>query len=423
MSSELAITTSGLGKEYVIRHEDPRQRTLVETIGGLMSSPVRRLRELGGRGAQQERFWALRDVDIEIDEGEIVGVIGKNGAGKSTLLKILSRITRPTTGHADVRGSVRSLLEVGIGFHPELTGRENIYLNGAILGMKRNEITRRFGEIVEFAEVERFLDTPVKRYSSGMYVRLAFAVAAHLEPDILLVDEVLAVGDATFQRRCIEKIGAMARSGRTVMIVSHNLQTIRSLTSRCILVDEGTIRHDGPTDDVIDRYVEISSEDSQRDLRSRADRTGSGVVRFTDVSIGSSGMSAGVVASGHDLDLTLRFETSRPARHVHVTVHITGALGERLSTLSTYLTGSEIDALPAAGSIRCAIPRLPLAPGHYHLELVCAVDELLADWVQNAAVLIVERGDFFRSGVEAEHGIGRMLMDQEWSVQAEESGR
>ena len=325
MSSEIAIVASGLGKEYVIRHEDPRTTTLVETVGSFLSSPFRRFRQLRGSGRHQERFWALRDVGFQIVEGEIVGVIGKNGAGKSTLLKVLSRITRPTTGRAEVYGTVRSLLEVGIGFHPELTGRENIYLNGAILGMKRSEINQRFGEIVEFAEVERFIDTPVKRYSSGMYVRLAFSVAAHMEPDILLVDEVLAVGDARFQRRCIDKIGSMARSGRTVLIVSHNLQTVRSLAPRCIYLDQGGIVGDGPTEEVVNRYIDSAAEDAGLDLRHRTDRSGSGVVRFVSLSTaGGAGLSPGVAASGHDLTLTLGLEALPVARHAHLTIHITG---------------------------------------------------------------------------------------------------
>ncbi|HUO85384.1 MAG TPA: ATP-binding cassette domain-containing protein, partial [Thermoanaerobaculia bacterium] len=206
MSSEVVIRTEGLGKEYLIRHEDRRMGTLVETVGSFLSSPLRRLRELQGRGLHQERFLALDGVSLEVREGEIVGIIGRNGAGKSTLLKILSRITKPTTGRAIIRGRVGSLLEVGTGFHPELTGRENIFLNGAILGMKKEEIRRKFDEIVAFAEVEKFLDTPIKRYSSGMQIRLAFSVAAHLEPEILLVDEVLSVGDAAFQARCLGKM-------------------------------------------------------------------------------------------------------------------------------------------------------------------------------------------------------------------------
>src|SRR5262249_28346776 len=233
------------------------QRTLRDVMSDSLSAPSRWLRSLrssngvslgrnGQHGSKVETFWALKDVSFDVKKGEVVGIIGRNGAGKSTLLKVLSRITEPTTGRVRIRGRVASLLEVGTGFHPELTGRENVYLNGAILGMTREEIKRKFDEIVAFAEIEKFLDTPVKRYSSGMYVRLAFAVAAHLEPEILIVDEVLAVGDFEFQRRCLGKMNAVAHSGRTVLFVSHNMTAIEELCSRSILLKNGVIERAGP---------------------------------------------------------------------------------------------------------------------------------------------------------------------------------
>src|SRR5579862_7949041 len=232
-----AIVTSGLGKCYRLGVSGRGYGTLRESISGVVRRPLRRRRP--GPAPDEATLWALRDLSLEIGQGEIVGVIGHNGAGKTTLLRILSRITEPTTGWADVTGRVGSLLEVGTGFHPELTGRENIYLNGAILGMRRAEIRRRFDEIVAFAEVERFIDTPVKRYSSGMSVRLAFAVAAHVEPEILLVDEVLAVGDAAFQRKSVARMGEVARDGRTVIVVSHNLAIIQALCQRGIVLERG----------------------------------------------------------------------------------------------------------------------------------------------------------------------------------------
>lgn len=257
------IRVSGLGKEYIIGGREKGNETFREMLTSSLLAPFRRLRKLKGEVAQEERFWALKDVSFEVQRGEVVGIIGRNGAGKSTLLKILSRITEPTEGEVEIRGRVASLLEVGTGFHPELTGRENIYLNGAILGMSRAEIARKFDEIVAFAEVEKFLDTPVKRYSSGMYVRLAFAVAAHLEPEILIVDEVLAVGDGAFQRKCMGKMEEVARQNRTVLFVSHNLDAIRQLCSQGLLLENGRIKSFGQITDVAESYlISIASQEN-----------------------------------------------------------------------------------------------------------------------------------------------------------------
>jgi lipopolysaccharide transport system ATP-binding protein len=266
--SDVAIRCERLAKQYRIGERES-YKALRDVIAGAFSSPFRRLRSAlrhssnGGAGSEKPYIWALKDVSFEIKRGEVVGIIGRNGAGKSTLLKILSRITEPTHGHADLCGRVGSLLEVGTGFHPELTGRENVFLNGAILGMKRAEIARKFDEIVAFAEVERFIDTPVKHYSSGMYVRLAFAVAAHLETEVLFVDEVLAVGDIAFQRKCLGRMGTAAKEGRTVMFVSHNLAAVRNLCSRTILITDGRIGSDADTATAIACYLE--------DLKGNAD--------------------------------------------------------------------------------------------------------------------------------------------------------
>ena len=247
-----AIQAEGVWKQYVVGAAERQSETLYDIVSDWLRAPLRRVRAL--RGADPERFWALQDVGFEIPVGEAVGVIGRNGAGKSTLLKILSRITAPTRGRITLHGRLASLLEVGTGFHPELTGRENIFLNGAIMGMKRREVERKFDEIVAFAGVEKFVDTPVKRYSSGMYVRLAFAVAAHLEADILVVDEVLAVGDAAFQRKSLNKMGDVARQGRTVVFVSHNLAAIRNLCSRALLFEHGQLVFDGGVSEGISKY-------------------------------------------------------------------------------------------------------------------------------------------------------------------------
>ncbi len=258
--SDIAIRTEGLSKQFHIGSKRQHYQTLRDTLAQAVASPFRRARRLlwgqaSGAAELDETIWALQDISLEIRQGELVGIIGRNGAGKSTLLKILSRITEPTRGYAEIHGRVGALLEVGTGFHPELTGRENIYLNGAILGMKRAEIDRKFDEIVAFAEVERFIDTPVKHYSSGMQTRLGFAVAAHLEPEILIVDEVLAVGDARFQKKCLNKMQDVGRQGRTVLFVSHNMPAITRLCERAILVEEGAVLEDGPSHQVVAGYL------------------------------------------------------------------------------------------------------------------------------------------------------------------------
>ncbi len=253
--SKYAIQVDNLGKEYIVGGAEQHHESFREMLTGALTAPLRKLRKLGGTAGEEERFWALKEVSFNVEQGEVLGIIGRNGAGKSTLLKILSRITSPTEGRVVTRGRVASLLEVGTGFHPELTGRENIYLNGAILGMSRQEIDANFDEIVAFAEIGMFLDTPVKRYSSGMHVRLAFAVAAHLDADILIVDEVLAVGDQAFQKKCLGKMGDVGRTGKTILFVSHNMGAVNSLCSRCIILEEGEKLFDGRTTDVIKQYL------------------------------------------------------------------------------------------------------------------------------------------------------------------------
>jgi lipopolysaccharide transport system ATP-binding protein len=264
---DVAIRAESIAKEYRIGGLQDSYRTLRDVLAGVALSPLRAFRQLARRGGAQaadEIIWALKDISFEVKRGEIVGLIGRNGAGKSTLLKILSRITEPSKGHARIHGRVGSLLEVGTGFHPELTGRENTYLNGAILGMKKAEIKRKFDEIVSFAEVERFVDTPVKHYSSGMYLRLAFAVAAHLEPEILLVDEVLAVGDAAFQNKCLGKMSDIAGEGRTVLFVSHNMPAIKSLCHRALLLDQGAIEREGEAASVVQYYLQGEYQSSKK---------------------------------------------------------------------------------------------------------------------------------------------------------------
>lgn len=260
-----AITAESLGKRYVLNDVHPGQHSFREMLVDTLKAPFRRYRSLAGRVDDDKRmFWALRDVTFTVGRGEVIGVIGRNGAGKSTLLKVLTRITPPTQGRARIYGRVSSLLEIGTGFHPELTGRDNVFLNGAILGMSRTEIAHKFDNIVEFAEVEQFIDTPVKRYSSGMHVRLAFSIAAHLDPDVLLVDEVLAVGDRRFQERSLGKLQSVANTGRTVLYVSHNMGSVMDLCNRCLVLEHGQLVFDGATESAIRRYLEFLSEPESR---------------------------------------------------------------------------------------------------------------------------------------------------------------
>src|SRR5256886_2295275 len=313
---DVVITVENLSKSYLLGHNTgvwASHHTLRDVIGREARNFTRKAIDVfRGRqvvqGDEVEEFWALKNVSFEVKRGEVLGIIGRNGAGKSTLLKILSRITEPTRGRINIKGRVASLLEVGTGFHYELTGRENIYLNGAILGMTRQEIKRKFDEIVSFAEVEQFLDTPVKRYSSGMYVRLAFAVAAHLEPEILIIDEVLAVGDAAFQRKCLGKMGDVAQEGRTVLFVSHNMAAVEKLCRRGIILHKGEVQFDGSQIDAIGQYL-TSFADISGSLRDRRDRLGTGQLRMVEYAVrNTKGSDVDIVACGQDVDICLFFE-------------------------------------------------------------------------------------------------------------------
>ena len=378
--SAIVVRIDGLGKKYKIHHRQPNTHpTLKDVLASSTTSLKRSLQVALGKkipSPRVEEFWALRNVSLEIGEGDRLGIIGRNGAGKSTLLKILSRITEPTTGTVRITGRVASLLEVGTGFHPELTGRENIFLNGAVLGMPKAEILRKFDEIVAFAEVEKFLDTPVKRYSSGMYVRLAFAVAAHLEPEILIVDEVLAVGDAEFQKKCIGKMQDVSRSeGRTVLFVSHNMDAIQGLCSQCVLLEGGTIAARGEPTSIVGRYLASHKEKSKAPPNdwislANAERTGAGGARIVAVRYrGPDGTNAGRACSNEPIEFDLSVESSSPRSVDSLAVTLYSPAGVKLVNADTVALGKKLRLGEGDNLVRFRIDRLHLNPGVYSLGL------------------------------------------------------
>jgi lipopolysaccharide transport system ATP-binding protein len=386
--SKYAIQVEGLGKEYIIGRAEQRHDSFREMATGALMAPLRKLRRLGGEASEEERFWALKEVSFKVEQGEVLGIVGRNGAGKSTLLKVLSRITSPTTGRVLTRGRVASLLEVGTGFHPELTGRENIYLNGAILGMSRAEIDMQFTDIVEFAEIDKFLDTPVKRYSSGMYVRLAFAVAAHLDTDVLVVDEVLAVGDQTFQRKCLGKMSDVARAGRTVIFVSHNMSAIKRLCSRAIVFARGTLVFEGDVGIAIDTYIgNIVVEDT---LGQKISAKGPLSDRIVFESISLEGRDGGPkhVAASDTINVDVTGQCLADIDDLQIVVGV-DMDGLRLFSMHDSKPGTSIEK----GRFRSSFSIAPgqLLPGRY-LVSVGAVRQIQADWcwAAHAAALEIE---------------------------------
>ncbi len=361
-SSELAVSVRGVSKSYTLAHNAPKHSTAAEALAGAFK-PRRR--------PQTETFWALKDVNFEIAKGDVVGIVGRNGAGKSTLLKVLSRITEPTTGQIDLYGRVGSLLEVGTGFHPELTGRENVYMNGAILGMGRREIQKQFDAIVAFAEVENFLDTPVKRYSSGMYVRLAFAVAAHLNPEILIVDEVLAVGDAAFQKKCLGKMQDVSRQdGRTVLFVSHNMGAVKSLCRTALWMQGGQVQRFGPSHEVLDEYLRRTSAAATGEFDlSDAERPGTWAGEHLRL-LGVSFNDGDPIRHGEPLRVRIEFETRMALEGVSLGFGFATLEGTRLMSLDTDLTEEREDLRSGCrGAVTMEIGNLQLQPGLYNLDV------------------------------------------------------
>jgi lipopolysaccharide transport system ATP-binding protein len=414
-----AVTVEQLGKRYALRHQ-ARADGLRHHLETALRSPASWLRARRARRSDREEFWALRDVSFEVAPGEAVGIVGRNGAGKSTLLKLLGRITEPSTGQIRYRGRLASLLEVGTGFHPELTGRENIFLNAAILGMRRSDILRRFDEIVAFAEVEHFLDTPVKRYSSGMYVRLAFGVAAHLEPEILLVDEVLAVGDIAFQQKCLGKMGSVVQDGRTVLFVSHNMAAVAALCTRGILLERGHVAMSGSPTDTINAYVATTRANASVQLADRQQRKGGGRMRFTAISILNDRHDPiDVVTSGQDLSIALDYETrgGETLDHANIQLKFAGTMGQPLFGCLSGVSRRESLSLPSHGRLVCRIPRVPLRPGTYTFTIWCTIGDTLEDHVADAGTLSVIEGDFFGTGKLPFGEVGEFLVPHRWSLE------
>lgn len=400
--SDIAIKVEKLGKSYLVghnTHKAERYTALRDVIAHNTQNLARKTRDMfAGRpivqGDEVEEFWALRDVNFEIKQGDRVGIIGRNGAGKSTLLKTLSRITEPTTGRIAINGRVASLLEVGTGFHPELTGRENIFLNGAILGMSRKEIQRKFDEIVDFAEVERFLDTPVKRYSSGMYVRLAFAVAAHLEPEILIVDEVLAVGDAQFQKKCLGKMEDVANEGRTVLFVSHNMGALLNLCNSAILLSSGMVVNQGPASEIVQQYNTIGGASAGEVTWIDSEKApGNDKVRLRAVRLISNGVISGDIDIDQPVHIEIEFWNHQDGAHVSTSIHLMDQMGNCVlasaNMHSANLLHDDWFGMPhPAGLFKttCTIPANFLNEGRYTINAIILTDLINAEVAEKDAL-------------------------------------
>jgi len=423
-----AIQVQDLSKRYHIGRRQGYQ-TLREKLTDLAAAPFRRLRSFGRSSDREEdTIWALRDVSFEVASGEVIGIIGRNGSGKSTLLKILSRITEPTSGRAELRGRVGSLLEVGTGFHPELSGRENVFLSGAILGMSRREIREQFDQIVDFSGIGKFLDTPVKRYSSGMRVRLGFSVAAHLKPEILLVDEVLAVGDAEFQKQCLGKMGDVAHQGRTVLFVSHNMDAVLKLCGRTVLLANGRCVCCGPTADVVERYLEAAcgQHSGLVDLREHAGRP-NGMRRMIQslglLAEGSTTRYRTTVKTGDGLVLQVRYDTGNASLDYAV-LGISSLLGERVCTVGTHLCPEFRGPFRGQGVLECRLPHVPLADGEYNVLVAIGTrtPPQVLDEVTEALRFRVECGNYFGTGTTLLRRQGYLAQRSQWSVKQPNAG-
>ena len=413
--NDTIIRVEHLSKSYRIGQLQP-YRTLRDSLSNAAKLPVKMLRSATRRDKKEPTIWALKDVSFEIRRGEVVGVIGRNGAGKSTLLKILSKITLPTEGRIKRYGRVGSLLEVGTGFHPELTGRENVYLNGAILGMKKAEIDRKFDEIVAFAEIDTFLDTPVKHYSSGMYVRLAFAVAAHLETEILIVDEVLAVGDTAFQKKCLGKLDDVARGGRTVLFVSHNIGVVQALCNRAILLQNGSIFMDNSAAETVGAYLRKLEGYAGQELATRPDRSGKGLVRITHVDISIDANSPpSILSTGRPARFIFHVDRPRPGMSCSFTIY--DQFGQPVTFFDSAVQGrDDTSGAPEAPRFVCELDELTLLPGRYRINAAIMWNGEYQDHLEAAAYFDVEHGEFGGRPAPRESGYGNLLIHHRWTT-------
>jgi lipopolysaccharide transport system ATP-binding protein len=406
--NDVAIKVDHISKRYRIGLKQQMNDSVGLAIINTIKSPIENFRKYRAlykfnENDSEDVIWALKEVSFELRKGEILGVIGHNGSGKSTLLKILSRVTVPTAGRAEIRGRVSSLLEVGTGFHPELTGRENIYLNAIILGMSKREVDKKFDEIVDFSEVDQFIDTPVKRYSSGMKVRLAFAVSAHLDPEILIIDEVLAVGDTAFQKKCLGKMGNVASAGKTVLFVSHNMAAIQSLCDRGIILNKGRLIEDLPIGQAIEKYITTAEERSrQYTLAERPDRSGGDLFRFTEIDFldPESHAPINLLIAGQPMLMRIRYECTAPAmlKEVNLSIGFLLAPGAPLFTCRSDVVGKTFNIESGEGELFCEIPQCPLLAGRYSFNLLADRPGQLLDRIGEAGFIDVEMGDFYGTG-------------------------
>ena len=406
--NETVINTTNISKRYVIGNKNSKPNTLAGEIINFLNTPIRnfkKLRSLTNNKNNTTTIWALKNINVQIKEKEIIGIIGSNGSGKSTLLKILSKITTPTSGEAFIKGKVGSLLEVGTGFHDELTGRENIYLNGTILGMNKKQINNNIDNIINFSGVKEFIDTPVKRYSSGMRVRLAFSVAAYLEPEILIIDEVLAVGDASFQKKCLGKMDDVAKSGRTVLFVSHNMEAIMSLCTRVIWIDKGEIIRDGNPTSVVNEYLETTStlSNTNINLEKMSQRGGDGSIKFTNLKIMNSKMvEKSQFNVGEKLNLLLSLKSIEKGlinSNLAIKVIIKNQNNSNVLNFNNESAGKQINLLEGTNNILSTIPKLPLGQGIYSISLEAWANGGKSDTVGNICVFETIPGDFNGLGI------------------------
>lgn len=411
--ADYTVQVTNLSKRYPLVTKEPLHNTFVGYFLSLLYKPFKNLRELRKLSAAQDSsskidgyLWALKDINFKSQSNEIIGIIGTNGSGKSTLLKILSKITRPTNGDVRIKGKVASLLEVGTGFHHELSGKENIYLNGSVLGMKKNEIDAKYDEIIEFSGINEYIDTPIKRYSSGMRVRLAFSVAAHLDPDILIVDEVLAVGDAEFQKKCLGKIGDVAQSGRTVFFVSHDLNAVMSLCNRVIWIDKGKLMNDGEPKKVIQSYIDSSSKISNStvdllNIDNRVRWKGDGALQLTKINLKNQTHSTSSFITGDKFIVNIDFKLNNLDlidAPIELIIKIQNQNMNDVLVLSNLSSNKKLLISDSKGLVKCLIPKLPLGEGVYNINLEAKIAGGPADKINGAASFEVLPGDFYGTG-------------------------